>query len=91
MKVSTRIFVLAWVALGVFAAACGGVPLPLADDGGGADAYDCTGLDQGTCSATVGCTVSICPRCYGQTIYSGCYRFDDAPPVCVGLPCYAPP
>jgi hypothetical protein len=91
MKVSPRILALAWAAVDVFASACGRVPLQATDGGGGADACDCAGLDQRTCSATVGCTAHMCPRCYGQTIYAGCYRFDDAPPVCVGLPCYAHP
>jgi hypothetical protein len=81
MKVSPRILVLAWVALGVFAAACGGVPLQPADDGGGADAYDCTGLEQKTCLATVGCTEHLCPACYGQTTWE-CYLSAGEPPAC---------
>jgi len=85
MKVSPRVLVLAWVALGVFAAACGRGPLPLADGSVGADAYDCTGLDQKTCLATVGCTGHICTRCFNQTIWD-CYLSAGEPPVCGPMP-----
>jgi hypothetical protein len=57
-------------------------------DGGAADVVPaCSGLDQGQCAATQGCTAQICPSCYGQDRYSTCYRSDEAPPVCVALPC----
>ncbi len=105
MKASTRVLAVAWVVLGVFAAACGGrSPIEPGDgsagghtgsggrDGGLDTGTVCRGLDEATCTATPGCTAGTCGRCSATPAFEYCYRAGvDAPPVCVEPPCVPPP
>jgi hypothetical protein len=102
---SGRILVGVLSALGAAVGCGGGHPLQVGGDGssqggrggsagrdGGADAVTvCRGLDEATCTATVGCTAGICPTCYGHTRVEACYRpAVEAAPVCIALPCALP-
>jgi hypothetical protein len=87
-------FIVAVVGL-LAAGACGRInalqPSDDASAGGPGDGRDaapsCQGLAQSQCASTTGCSVEICPTCYGQTAFAACYRTGQTPPICIAPPC----
>jgi hypothetical protein len=50
----------------------------------------CSGLEEASCNATLGCTAQTCPTCDDPRAFSGCYQSGDPPPICVALASLCP-